>query len=366
MNNRLNQVRVEYKKAYDIMLEHNNLGALSNMISQRYNVDRALLIIDEWVHHYHRDWVASNLDQHFSHLSTYVVPSGEKSKNMTQFSRLLSWVLEQPVERNTPIIVMGGGVVGDLGGFVAASALRGMPLIHVPTTLLAMVDSSIGGKTGINHASGKNVIGSFYQPDMVYADTKFLQTLPKQEWMNGLSEVLKYGFINDPGIFDLVDEAFATDDFAIPENWAKIILRSAQIKADIVSTDTLEKGVREYLNFGHTFAHAIENIAEYGTFSHGEAVFAGMYAACLASELFLDVHLNKDVLNTYSKYHHFSLTSLANRIPELIAQMQKDKKVKNQFIRLILLNDHGSPTAFKVEKPNSLIFVWETTIANFS
>ena len=366
MNNRLNQVRVESSKHYDIMLEHNKLGELAKVVSQGYNSNRALLIIDEWVHHYHRDWVVKNLNNHFDYLSTYVVPSGEKSKNMTQFGRLLSWVLEQPVERNTPVLVMGGGVVGDLGGFVAASALRGMPLIHIPTTLLAMVDSSIGGKTGINHTSGKNVIGAFYQPEIVFADTQFLQTLPQKEWMNGLSEVLKYGFIKDQEIFTLVDKAFTKDNSKDPEKWSEIIQKSAQIKAEIVSEDTLEKGIREYLNFGHTFGHAIENIADYGTFSHGEAVFAGMYAACLASELFLGIQLDMTVFNEYSKHHHFSLQSHEKKISELIAQMQRDKKVKNQHIRLVLLSAVGVPVGFTVEKPGDLTPIWEKTIAYFS
>ena len=137
----------------------------------------------------------------FKYLSSYIVPSGEKSKNLSQFSSLLHWILEQPIERNTPFIVIGGGVVGDLGGFVAASTLRGLPLYHIPTTLLAMVDSAIGGKTGINHSTGKNLIGSFYQPVGVLADTHFLSTLNRKEWTNGLSEILKYACIQDRTIF---------------------------------------------------------------------------------------------------------------------------------------------------------------------
>ena len=269
MDNRFTTLNISNESSYTIKLVHKELSKISEYFSGPSVSERALVIVDEQVHFYHRDWIESTLGKIFKYLSSYIVPSGEKSKNLNQFSSLLHWILEQPIERNTPFIVIGGGVVGDLGGFVAASTLRGLPLYHIPTTLLAMVDSAIGGKTGINHSTGKNLIGSFYQPVGVLADTHFLSTLNRKEWTNGLSEILKYAFIQDRDIFTNLEELFAQNHDYEPSKWLDVIHRSAQIKSEIVAVDALEKGRREFLNFGHTFGHAIENIADYGTFSHG-------------------------------------------------------------------------------------------------
>jgi len=366
MDIRSTTLRITNESTYTIQLVHNELEKVSEYFLEPIVSERALVIVDEQVHLYHRDWIESCLGKTFRYLSSYIVPSGEKSKNLSQFGSLLHWILEQPIERNTPVIVIGGGVVGDLGGFVAASTLRGLPLFHIPTTLLAMVDSSIGGKTGINHSTGKNVIGSFYQPVGVFADTHFLSTLDKKEWTNGLSEILKYACIQDQGIFTSLKALFDHNLGYEPSKWVDIIHRSAQIKTEIVAEDALEKGRREYLNFGHTFGHAIENIADYGTFSHGEAVFAGMYAAILASNEFLNAQLDPNLILQYAPRYDFSLASLRSVIPDLIQQMRRDKKVQQSHIRLVLLQSIEAPIAYTVQEEDRLTDIWKQTIDMFS
>lgn len=366
MDNKSTTLKITNVSSYTIKLVHNELEKITEYFSGSSVPDRALVIVDEQVHFYHRDWIEGTLGKIFMYLSSYIVPSGEKSKNLSQFGSLLHWILEQPIERITPVIVIGGGVVGDLGGFVAASTLRGLPLFHIPTTLLAMVDSSIGGKTGINHSTGKNVIGSFYQPKGVFADTHFLSTLEKKEWTNGLSEILKYACIQDRTIFTYLEELFAHNHDYEPSKWIDIIYRSAQIKTKIVAEDALEKGRREFLNFGHTFGHAIENIADYGTFSHGEAVFAGMYAAILASNEFLQSHIDPNLILQYASRYNFSLASLKSVIPDLIQQMKRDKKVQKSHIRLILLDDLEAPVAYTVKDEKRLSALWKQTIDTFS
>ena len=178
-------------------------------------------------------------------------------------------------ERSTPIIALGGGVVGDLAGFAAATYFRGVPFIQFPTTLLAQVDSSVGGKTGINHALGKNMIGSFYQPRAVLADTTTLDTLPERELRAGIAEIIKYGLIRDPGFLEWIEQNMARLLVRDAGVLVEAIQRSCENKAEIVQADERESGVRALLNFGHTFGHAIENAMGYGVWLHGEAVAAG-------------------------------------------------------------------------------------------
>lgn len=227
----------------------------------------------------------------------------------------------------------------------------------MPTSLLAMVDSSIGGKTGINHETGKNLIGSFYQPDAVFADVNYLKTLSEEEWVNGLSEILKYAAISEPSLFELASECVASG-FEPSESWTKIIAESARIKSEIVSHDALEAGKRAFLNFGHTFAHALEKKAGYGTISHGEAVLVGMLAACWASNELggnLDPELFNDFINLYS----IQLDKQSMPIDGLIDAMKHDKKVEDGQIRLVLLKDWGSPYLHTCTDEQLLSGAWD-------
>ena len=215
-------------------------------------------------------------------VESVTIPPGEEQKSIAGISALYDRLAQSRADRKTLIVAVGGGVVGDLAGFAAATFNRGLGLFMVPTTLLAMVDSSVGGKVGINHPRGKNLIGSFHQPVGVWIDPAFLDTLPDREYRSGLGEVVKYGVILDPELFAYLEangDAILTRD---PEVIAHIVARSCRLKADVVERDERElTGLRAVLNYGHTFAHAFETVGGYGTWLHGEAVSAGMACAAL-------------------------------------------------------------------------------------
>ena len=240
---------------------------------------RALLVTDENVAEHYLRPLQDALGRSGWTLRTRVIPAGEASKSSEMLDRLYDWALEQPITRETPVIALGGGVVCDLAGYLAATLLRGLPLVQIPTSLIAQADSSIGGKTGINHPAGKNMIGAFHQPRLVLVDASVLTSLPERDYTSGLAEVVKHALIADAGLFDWLegrwDDILQRADDAVRE----MVHRAASIKAAIVAEDELEAGRRKLLNFGHTFGHAIERASGYGTFTHGEAVAVGMRAA---------------------------------------------------------------------------------------
>jgi 3-dehydroquinate synthase len=335
-----------------------------DFISKSFGKQRLIIIIDRNVHKHHVSRIQEVFEPAFRNILTYVVPPGEKSKSLDQFSSIIDSVLKEGVERKTPLLAIGGGVIGDLSGFVAASVLRGIPLIHMPTSLLAMVDSSIGGKTGINHSTGKNLIGAFYQPKAVFADIEFLETLPKKEWVNGLSEIIKYGMIESPDILITLRSLTNNGNFVAPKDWIGVIKQSAQIKIDIVQRDVLEGGVRAFLNFGHTYGHVLEKAGNYSSFSHGEAVFAGMYGAFSASNE-LGNQLNVERLNAFKSLYDIDLSGL-NSTDELVKWMYNDKKVDRSEIRLVLLNELGDPFIHTVQDEDILFKSWSYLIQQFS
>lgn len=214
------------------------------------------------------------------------VPDGEEYKTLGWASKLFDMLIALKADRQTPIIALGGGVIGDLTGFVAATYLRGVPFVQVPTTLLAQVDSSVGGKTGVNHRRGKNLIGAFYQPKFVFIDVDTLKSLEKRELRAGLAEVIKYGVIRDPKLFKYIEERIEDVLSLKGEALLHIIKRSCAIKASVVESDEREAGLRAILNFGHTFGHAVEAVTGYKEYKHGEAVAIGMvFAAELSHRL---------------------------------------------------------------------------------
>jgi 3-dehydroquinate synthase len=244
----------------------------------------ALVVADEHTHEHALD-IRHTLESLNIRTGITVVPSGETTKSLAEFGKLLDALADLPADRQTLVVPVGGGVVGDLAGFAAASYNRGLPLIMVPTTLLAMVDSSVGGKTGINHPKGKNLIGAFHQPAGVWIDPKFLESLPDREYRSGLGEVVKYGVIQDAEFFAWqeanVKRILARDSNAVRH----IVARSCQLKAVVVEQDEREEtGLRAILNYGHTFAHAFETVGGYGNWLHGEAVAAGMVCASRLAE----------------------------------------------------------------------------------
>jgi 3-dehydroquinate synthase len=267
------------------------------------------------------------------------VPSGEETKSQAELSKLYDSLYALAADRNTVVVAVGGGVVGDLAGFAAATYNRGLPLLMVPTTLLSMVDSSVGGKTGINHAGGKNLIGAFHQPAGVWIDTAFLNTLPDREFCSGLAEVVKYGVILDAAFFQWLEanaQAVRSRDHA---SLIHIIERSCRLKADVVEKDEREEtGLRAVLNYGHTFAHAFETVGGYGSWLHGEAVAAGMMCASrLAEKLgMIDSELSR---RQFALLEAFQLPTAPRPgwdTEALIAVMRRDKKAAAGKLRFIL------------------------------
>ena len=271
-----------------------------------------------------------------------ILPDGEAHKNWQTLNLIFDALLQNHCERNTALLALGGGVVGDLTGFAAATYLRGVPFIQIPTTLLAQVDSSVGGKTGINHPLGKNMIGAFYQPRLVLTDSATLETLPDRELRAGLAEVIKYGLIRDPAFFDWLEQNMHRLLARDPVTMNEAIQRSCENKAEIVAADEKEKGIRALLNLGHTFGHAIENGMGYGTWLHGEAVAAG---TVMAAELSRRMKLisDGDVQRIRRIFTQAGLPVAAPQMPQekYVQLMALDKKVESGKMRFIVLNRIG-------------------------
>ena len=285
----------------------------------------------------------TKLEEKISPLAWLVVPATEESKSFDTYQWLLSELVALGVKRDAVLIGIGGGVVGDLTGFVAASYMRGTQLMHIPTSLLAMVDSSIGGKTGINLAEGKNLVGSIYQPYTVIADLNFLNTLPEREYLSGLAEVIKYAFLYDSKLLENLElnfEKIKNRDMLV---MSEIVSRCIEIKAEIVEADEHDFGHRMLLNFGHTFGHAIETLQEYKGFKHGEAVAVGM---CMAADL--SAQIGKISMQNAKRAKrliaNFGLPTKWSKfkVDEFMQVMLGDKKNTSATQRFILLNSLGN------------------------
>jgi 3-dehydroquinate synthase len=316
-------------------------GAPGLMREAGLDAERCFVVTDENVASLYLDRLMEALRAARFTPEAHVVAPGEQSKSEAPLRRLYDAALEWGLDRQTPVAALGGGVVGDLAGFAAATLLRGLPLVHLPTSLVAQVDSSLGGKTGINHATGKNLIGAFHQPALVAADPEVLETLPQREWTSGLAEVVKHALIADANLLAFLREHWAAilnrEAGLLPE----MIHRAARVKAEVVAEDEREQGRRAILNFGHTFGHAIEHAAGYGSFTHGEAVAVGMRAA-----LFLSRERHPD-------FDGDAALDLVTRLPvrggdparlsfeALRRAMQQDKKNEGDAVRFVLLRAAG-------------------------
>jgi 3-dehydroquinate synthase len=277
------------------------------------------------------------------------VPAGEASKCLEQLAQLYDALYDLAADRNTAVVAVGGGVIGDLGGFAAATYNRGLPLVMVPTSLLAMVDSSVGGKTGINHPKGKNLIGAFHQPAGVWIDLDYLKTLPEREYLSGLAEVVKYGVILDAKFFEYLEANAKSVRDRKSEGLAQVVAHCCRLKADVVGNDEHETtGLRAILNYGHTFAHAYETCAGYGTLLHGEAVAIGMTcAAKLAHAMCL---VGADLIERQRKLLEalwLPTAPLADfATDDLVAVMRRDKKAVGGKLRFILPTKLGEVKLF--------------------
>ena len=271
-----------------------------------------------------------------------VLEDGERYKVWSTLNRIYDALLERRCERKTTLIALGGGVIGDLAGFAAATYMRGIPFIQVPTTLLAQVDSSIGGKTGINHPLGKNMIGAFYQPRLVLADTAVLASLPPRELSAGLAEVIKHGFVRDEGFVAWLEQNVEKLRACDPLALAHAIRRCCEIKATVVAEDERESGVRALLNFGHTFGHAIESGLGYGKWLHGEAVAAGMVmAADLSRRMGFIAQADVDRIVVLLKRAGLPTAQPGIAPARLLELMAVDKKTEGGKLRFVLLDRIG-------------------------
>ncbi|MGC6440077.1 MAG: 3-dehydroquinate synthase [Candidatus Puniceispirillaceae bacterium] len=336
-------------RAYQVVIGHNVMWDQANWPDALIAGRHLVIISDDQVGPLYADKLAAMLGARARRVDSLAVPHGEASKSMSQLASLLDEILALGVDRRVMLIALGGGVIGDLVGFCAASLLRGVDFIQVPTSLLAQVDSSVGGKTGVNAAAGKNLIGAFHQPKLVLADLALLDSLPKREWKAGYAEIVKYGLLGDAAFFEWLD-AHITDITAIsPDDLKYAVSKSVQAKADIVAADEKEAGKRALLNLGHTFAHAFEAEAGYdGRLLHGEAVSAGLALAfgfsahqglCSASDLDrVMAHLAR--LNM--PFDMSSLPAGQADAGTLLGHMRKDKKVKDGALTFILTSAIGA------------------------
>jgi 3-dehydroquinate synthase len=276
-------------------------------------------------------------------VETVILPDGEKYKNLEVWQRIFDALLEHRFDRQCTMLALGGGVVGDMAGFAAACYQRGVYFIQVPTTLLSQVDSSVGGKTGVNHPLGKNMVGAFYQPQCVIADTDTLSTLDDRQLSAGLAEVIKYGLINDPEFFDWLEQNIGALMARDSDALAHAIARSCQDKAEVVAADEREAGQRALLNLGHTFGHAIETGVGYGEWLHGEAVATGM---CMAGDLslrhgWLDAGEQQRIIDLIGSAGLPVLPPESLSSERFLELMSVDKKVIGKKLRLVLMKGIG-------------------------
>jgi len=331
------------ERSYDILIGTGNLSDAGNWITSSRAVSHALLITDETVAGHYLEAATDSISAAGIRVTQLIVPAGEPSKSVATAHSLWDQALADGVDRKTVVVALGGGVIGDLAGFIAATLTRGLDFYQIPTTLLAHVDSSVGGKVGINLNAAKNIVGAFWQPQGVLIDTKTLQTLPKREYISGLAEVVKYGVILDEPFFVYLEQNVEKLLQRDPETMRNIIARSCELKAYVVKEDERETtGLRAILNYGHTFCHALETVAGYGEYLHGEAVSIGMLCASRLGE-------SLGVFNAETTQRQFQLLSalgLPTITPKLdesavLAAMMRDKKVEHGKLRFIVPHKIG-------------------------
>ncbi|TLM68927.1 MAG: 3-dehydroquinate synthase [Deltaproteobacteria bacterium] len=284
------------------------------------------------------------------------IPDGEQYKTLETLEQVYDTLIDWRFDRSCGLLALGGGVIGDLTGFAAATFMRGIPFVQVPTTLLAQVDSSVGGKTGVNHPRGKNLIGAFYQPRYVHCDVGMLATLPPREYAAGLAEIVKYGVIRDAGFFSWLEREREALLARSPEALEHAVMISCQIKADVVESDENEQGLRAILNYGHTFGHAVETLAGYGVVLHGEAVSIGMVMAARASALLgFGTAGDADRISRLLQSFNLPVNPPDFAVGDYLEVMRHDKKVRDGSLRLVLNHGIGAADLHQADAPDRLL-----------
>jgi 3-dehydroquinate synthase len=352
------------QNAYNIILSAGGLANLGQYLSDPAITaptlgQKALIVSNPQIWKHFGETVLQSLQQAGFQVQHYIVPAGERFKTLRSIEKIYDCALTQRLERGSFLVALGGGVIGDMTGFAAATWLRGISFVQVPTTLLAMVDAAIGGKTGVNHPKGKNLIGAFHQPRLVLIDPATLNTLPPREFRAAMAEVIKYGIIWDAALFakleaqpHLNQRKSLSADFLL-----EILQRSCQAKVDVVSQDEKESGLRAILNYGHTIGHAIESLTHYRVFNHGEGVGLGMLAI---GQIAQDLEMwSKDCANR--QYQLIQKAGLPTQLPSdfkidsVLDLLLSDKKVKSGKVRFIIPKDIGKVDITDEVPPESIL-----------
>ena len=347
-----NQILVPLSNnSYEVTIKQgiiNSIGEELNRIGIHKN-KKILIVSNKEISNLFGEKILNSLKKFNFYPEIFNIKAGESNKNLDTLSDIYNAAFKIGLDRNSLMIALGGGIVGDVTGFAAATWLRGIEYIQIPTTLLSMVDSSVGGKTAVNHPKGKNLIGAFYQPKAVFIDPETLVTLPKREFKAGMAEVIKYAVIKDKKLFEYLEIERNRDKILNLENESliKIINNSIQTKASIVSEDEKENGIRAILNYGHSFGHVIENLCGYGEYLHGEAISIGMkIAGDIATEK--NLWLKEDSLRQNNLIKNYGLPTQTPKIKktEVITILMGDKKVRDGKMRFILPRDIGEVDIF--------------------
>lgn len=351
--------------SYSITIDQNILGNLGQWIVPETKSDKVAVVTDEVVSKLYGDIVLKSLRDFEFDVRMIQVPSGEENKSLTWFSKIHDSLIDHQMDRNSTLIAFGGGVIGDLSGFVAATFMRGISWIQVPTTLLAQVDASVGGKTAINHSKGKNMVGAFHQPSLVLIDVDTLHDLAERDVVSGLAEIIKHGVIMNEPLFSLIEKNLTKILRLVPEVLIEIIAESCANKAYVVENDEKENGLRSTLNYGHTFAHALEVLTDYNTFRHGEAVAVGMNCAAQ-----LSVHLGMldpcelDRQNTLLQNAGLPIQIPRIQSEKFLEAMYLDKKTSHGKLKLILIEEIGKVKIRTGIPDNEILTVIEKCTTN--
>lgn len=346
----MQKVRVELgERSYNIVIDSGILGDIGRSLEKFEFSRKIALISNPTVYRLYGDTVRNALVGSGFDPVEIIIPDGEEYKNLAQVRDIYGEMLKARLDRKSVVMALGGGVIGDIAGFAASTYMRGIDFVQVPTTLLAQVDSSVGGKTGVNHTAGKNMIGTFWQPRLVWVDISTLKTLPKRELLAGLAEVIKYGVIWDREFFEFLESRRESVLNLEGDALAHIIERSCEIKADVVSKDEREAGIRAILNYGHTIGHAIETVTGYTRYLHGEAVAMGMYAEAKAAQILgmVDDAAVKRIRTLIEMYGLPAVLPDSLDFRSLFESMQLDKKTVSGELKFILPESIGKVKVHK-------------------
>ncbi len=336
----MKKVQVNTGRPYHVLIGENLLENVGTLVKEVLSSKRILIVTDDVVNALYGGIVAESLSKEGYEVEFFVVENGEQSKCLAVYGAILDFLADGGYTRTDGIVALGGGVVGDLAGFVSATYLRGIKFVQIPTTLLAQIDSSVGGKTGLDLISGKNLVGAFWQPSLVVADVLTLNTLPEKEIENGLGELIKYACLMGGEILEIVKNGFEKD-------LERVVELAVSYKRDIVEKDEREGGVRRLLNLGHTVAHGIEKLSNY-TYTHGKAVATGIMAIAKANAK--TGYIDKETLNSLENlFNRYQMDVTLPYAIEDIAEVAKvDKKAEGSAINLVVMKGFGNCTTEKI------------------